>query len=120
MNNIEDSVLGFKEQLFNKIDEISDKIDGLIVMEKVNDKKMTLPNTTYVNKKGYITLLEKQSSKEYQELYRKANKFLECCYSATISASYLMGVYEDIRPTLQKLKDREEMIYQLNEEIDEK
>ncbi len=118
---MEDDILEFKKILFDKIDEIQDDMESLSVKEKKTKRirKIDINNSKSINKEGYAMLLSKVNWDDYQEMYRRVENLANICFAGHSSIYEISEAYALIKPLLDTIKERTDLIYELDEQIDD-
>ena len=121
LREMEDDILEFKKILFDKIDEIQDDMESLSVKEKKTKRirKIDINNSKFINKEGYAMLLSKVNWDDYQELYRRVEILANICFAGHSSIYEISEAYALIKPLLDTIKERTDLINELNEQIDD-
>lgn len=121
LREMEDDILEFKKILFDKIDEIQDDMESLSVKEKKTKRirKIDINNSKFINKEGYAMLLSKVNWDDYQEMYRKVENLANICFAGHSSIYEISEAYALIKPLLDTIKERTDLIYELDEQIDD-
>ena len=121
LREMEDDILEFKKILFDKIDEIQDDMESLSVKEKKTKRirKIDINNSKFINKEGYAMLLSKVNWDDYQEMYRRVENLANMCFAGHSSIYEISEAYALIKPLLDTIKERTELIYELDEQIDD-
>lgn len=118
---MEDDILEFKKILFDKIDEIQEDMESLSVKEKKTKRirKIDINNSKFINKEGYAMLLSKVNCEDYQEMYRRVENLANICFAGHSSIYEISEAYALIKPLLDTIKERTDLIYELDEQIDD-
>ena len=121
LREMEDDILEFKKILFDKIDEIQDDMESLSVKEKKTKRisKIDINNSKSINKEGYAMLLSKVNWDDYQEMYRRVENLANICFAGHSSIYEISEAYALIKPLLDTIKERTDLIYELDEQIDD-
>ena len=121
LREMEDDILEFKKILFDKIDEIQDDMESLSVKEKKTKRirKIDINNSKFINKEGYAMLLSKVNLDDYQEMYRRVENLANICFAGHSSIYEISEAYALIKPLLDTIKERTDLIYELDEQIDD-
>ena len=121
LREMEDDILEFKKILFDKIDEIQDDMESLSVKEKKTKRirKIDINNSKFINKEGYAMLLSKVNWDDYQEMYRRVENLANICFAGHSSIYEISEAYALIKPLLDTIKERTDLINELNEQIDD-
>ena len=121
LREMEDDILEFKKILFDKIDEIQDDMESLSVKEKKTKRirKIDINNSKFINKEGYAMLLSKVNWDDYQEMYRRVENLANICFAGLSSIYEISEAYALIKPLLDTIKERTDLIYELDEQIDD-
>lgn len=121
LREMEDDILEFKKILFDKIDEIQDDMESLSVKEKKTKRirKIDINNSKFINKEGYAMLLSKVNWDDYQEMYRRVENLANMCFAGHSSIYEISEAYALIKPLLDTIKERTDLIYELDEQIDD-
>ena len=121
LREMEDDILEFKKRLFDKIDEIQDDMESLSVKEKKTKRirKIDINNSKFINKEGYAMLLSKVNWDDYQEMYRRVENLANMCFAGHSSIYEISEAYALIKPLLDTIKERTDLIYELDEQIDD-
>lgn len=121
LREMEDDILEFKKILFDKIDEIQDDMESLSVKEKKTKRirKIDINNSKFINKEGYAMLLSKVNWDDYQEMYRRVENLANICFAGHSSIYEISEAYALIKPLLDTIKERTDLIYELDEQIDD-
>lgn len=121
LREMEDDILEFKKILFDKIDEIQDDMESLSVKEKKTKRirKIDINNSKSINKEGYAMLLSKVNWEDYQEMYRGVENLANICFAGHSSIYEISEAYALIKPLLDTIKERTDLIYELDEQIDD-
>lgn len=121
LREMEDDILEFKKILFDKIDEIQDDMESLSVKEKKMKRirKIDINNSKFINKEGYAMLLSKVNWDDYQEMYRRVENLANICFAGHSSIYEISEAYALIKPLLDTIKERTDLIYELDEQIDD-
>ena len=121
LREMEDDILEFKKILFDKIDEIQDDMESLSVKEKKTKRirKIDINNSKFINKEGYAMLLSKGNWDDYQEMYRRVENLANICFAGHSSIYEISEAYALIKPLLDTIKERTDLIYELDEQIDD-
>ena len=121
LREMEDDILEFKKILFDKIDEIQDDMESLSVKEKKTKRirKIDINNSKFINKEGYAMLLSKVNWEDYQEMYRRVENLANICFAGHSSIYEISEAYALIKPLLDTIKERTDLIYELDEQIDD-
>ena len=121
LREMEDDILEFKKILFDKIDEIQDDMESLSVKEKKTKRirKIDINNSKFINKEGYAMLLSKVNWEDYQEMYRRVENLANMCFAGHSSIYEISEAYALIKPLLDTIKERTDLIYELDEQIDD-
>ena len=121
LREMEDDILEFKKILFDKIDEIQDDMESLSVKEKKTKRirKIDINNSKSINKEGYAMLLSKVNWEDYQEMYRRVENLANICFAGHSSIYEISEAYALIKPLLDTIKERTDLIYELDEQIDD-
>ena len=121
LREMEDDILEFKKILFDKIDEIQDDMESLSVKEKKTERirKIDINNSKFINKEGYAMLLSKVNWDDYQEMYRRVENLANICFAGHSSIYEISEAYALIKPLLDTIKERTDLIYELDEQIDD-
>ena len=121
LREMEDDILEFKKILFDKIDEIQDDMESLSVKEKKTKRirKIDINNSKFINKEGYVMLLSKVNWDDYQEMYRRVENLANICFAGHSSIYEISEAYALIKPLLDTIKERTDLIYELDEQIDD-
>lgn len=121
LREMEDDILEFKKILFDKIDEIQDDMESLSVKEKKTKRirKIDINNSKFINKEGYAMLLSKVNWEDYQEMYRRVENLANICFAGHSSIYEISEAYALIKPLLDTIKERTDLIYELDKQIDD-
>lgn len=121
LREMEDDILEFKKILFDKIDEIQDDMESFSVKEKKTKRirKIDINNSKFINKKGYAMMLSKVNWDDYQEMYRRVENLANMCFAGHSSIYEISEAYALIKPLLDTIKERTDLIYELDEQIDD-
>lgn len=121
LREMEDDILEFKKILFDKIDEIQDDMESLSVKEKKTKRirKIDINNSKFINKEGYAMLLSKVNWDDYQEMYRRVENLANICFAGHSSIYEISEAYALIKPLLDTIKERTDLINELDEQIDD-
>lgn len=121
LREMEDDILEFKKILFDKIDEIQDDMESLSVKEKKTKRirKIDINNSKFINKEGYAMLLSKVNWDDYQEMYRRVENLANICFVGHSSIYEISEAYALIKPLLDTIKERTDLINELDEQIDD-
>ena len=121
LREMEDDILEFKKILFDKIDEIQDDMESLSVKEKKTKRirKIDINNSKFINKEGYAILLSKVNWEDYQEMYRRVENLANICFAGHSSIYEISEAYALIKPLLDTIKERTDLIYELDKQIDD-
>lgn len=121
LREMEDDILEFKRILFDKIDEIQDDMESLSVKEKKTKRirKIDINNSKFINKEGYAMLLSKVNWEDYQEMYRRVENLANICFAGHSSIYEISEAYALIKPLLDTIKERTDLIYELDKQIDD-
>ena len=121
LREMEDDILEFKKILFDKIDEIQDDMESLSVKEKKTKRirKIDINNSKFINKEGYAMLLSKVNWDDYQEMYRRVENLANICFAGHSSIYEISEAYALIKPLLDTIKERTDLIYELDKQIDD-
>lgn len=121
LREMEDDILEFKKILFDKIDEIQDDMESLSIKEKKTKRirKIDINNSKFINKEGYAMLLSKVNWDDYQEMYRRVENLANICFAGHSSIYEISEAYALIKPLLDTIKERTDLINELDEQIDD-
>lgn len=121
LREMEDDILEFKKILFDKIDEIQDDMESLSVKEKKTKRirKIDINNSKFINKEGYAMLLSKVNLEDYQEMYKRVENLANICFAGHSSIYEISEAYALIKPLLDTIKERTDLIYELDKQIDD-
>ena len=66
-----------------------------------------------------MSILKKVNWDDYQEMYRRVENLANICFAGRSSIYEISEAYALIKPLLDTIKERTDLIYELDEQIDD-